>query len=109
MRGNPPHLNLMGWIPDYPDPDTYLRVAVQRHTAWRQERYLSLVEQARRVVDPQQRMVLYAQAEQIMAEQVPLLPLSYARQHLLVKPWVRRYPCSATGAFFWKDVVIEPH
>lgn len=27
----------------------------------------------------------------------------------LVKPWVSKYPTSATGGQFWKDVVIEPH
>jgi ABC-type oligopeptide transport system substrate-binding subunit/class 3 adenylate cyclase len=106
---SPPHLILVGWIPDYPDPDSYLRVAVERHTAWREERYLSLVERARRAMDPQQRMALYAQAEQILVEQVPLLPLHYGRLHLLVKPWVKRYRTSAMSGFFWKDVVIEPH
>jgi hypothetical protein len=38
-----------------------------------------------------------------------LLPLFYSRTHLLLKPWVKRYPISALGEFFWKDVVIEPH
>ena len=109
FRNAPPHLTLMAWEPDYPDPDSYLRVAVQRHTAWRQERYLFLVERARRSLDLAERMALYAQAELILVEQVPLLPLSYPRVHLLVKPWIRSSPRSATGAFSLKDVVIEPH
>jgi ABC-type oligopeptide transport system substrate-binding subunit len=53
--------------------------------------------------------VLYAQAQRLLAEEVPLLPLSYSRLHLLVKPWVKRYPVSAIGQVFWKDVVLEPH
>ena len=39
----------------------------------------------------------------------PSLPLSYGRLHLLVKPWVTKYPTSAMACSFWKDVVIEPH
>ena len=109
VRNGPPHLSLMGWAPDYPDPDSYLRVAVQRHTAWRDEQYFALVERARRSLNLTERMALYAQAELILVEQVPLLPLDYPRVHLLVKPWIRSNPRSATGAFFWKDVVIEPH
>jgi oligopeptide transport system substrate-binding protein len=104
-----PVLFHMGWMPDYPDPDNYLRVALQRFTAWCHEPYLALVEQARRVMDQEKRIALYAQAEQILAEEVPFLPLKYTRRHLLVKPWLKSYPISATSAVFWEDVVIEPH
>ncbi len=109
VRNAPPHLTLVAWGPDYPDPDTYLRVAVQRATAWREEQYFALIERARRAMDLAERMALYAQAELVLVEQVPLLPLSYPRVHMLVKPWVRSSPRSASGAFFWKDMVIEPH
>jgi oligopeptide transport system substrate-binding protein len=109
VRKAPPHLSLLGWEPDYPDPDSYLRVAVQRHTAWRDARYFDLVERAQHSLDLTERMALYAQAEQILVEEVPLLPLSYPRVHLFVKPWVRSSPRAAAGAFFWKDVVIVPH
>jgi oligopeptide transport system substrate-binding protein len=104
-----PPLLLQGWVADYPDPDTYLRVAVQLHAAWGSERYLDLVEGARRSTDQSERMALYAQAERLLAEDVPLLPLVYERIHMLIKPWVRRYPISVLGDPFWKDAVIEPH
>jgi oligopeptide transport system substrate-binding protein len=109
FRNAPPHLTLMAWAPDYPDPDSFLRVAVQRSTAWRNERYFALVERARRSLSLTERMALYARAELILVEQVPLLPLSYPRVHLFVKPWVLSSPRSATGAFSFKDMVIEPH
>ena len=54
-------------------------------------------------------MRLYAQAERILAHEVPLLPLTYGRWHVLLKPWLRSYPSSVTVDLFWKDVVIEPH
>ena len=36
---------------------------------------LALVDEARRATDQNKRMRLYAQAERILAEQVPILPL----------------------------------
>ena len=109
LRDSPSHLVLSAWGPDSPDPDTYLRVAVRRHTSWRDEAYFSLVERARRALTLAERLELYGQAELRLVEQVPLLPLSYARLHLLVKPWVRRYLSAVTGTVFWKDAIIEPH
>jgi len=109
VDSDPPHLFLMGWTPDYPDPDAFLRVAVQLHTAWRPQRYLALVDEARHATDQQERMKVYAEVERMLAEEVPLLPLIYGRWHLLYKPWVRRYPRSVSDEYFWKDVVIEPH
>ena len=54
-------------------------------------------------------MRLYQQADTILMEDAPLVPLWYLGSDLLVKPWVRRYPTSAMGDWFWKDVIIEPH
>jgi oligopeptide transport system substrate-binding protein len=109
LRGSTPQLIALGWMADYPDPDSYLRVALERQTAWRYAPYLALVEQARRVMDQEKRMKLYAQAERILVEQMPILPLLYGREHLLVKPWVTQPPGWADGRSFWKDVIIQPH
>jgi hypothetical protein len=49
------------------------------------------------------------QAEETLVEEAPLAPLTDLRAHLLVKPWVRKFPTSAIKSWFWKDVVIEPH
>jgi hypothetical protein len=42
-------------------------------------------------------------------EQAPILPLHHFRSHLLLKPWVRKYPMSPVKLWFCKDVIIEPH
>jgi ABC-type oligopeptide transport system substrate-binding subunit len=104
----PPHVFIGGWIADYPDPDNFLRVATSKHL-WRNEAYESLVEEARQVTDHGERMKLYGQADRILVEEAPLMPISYMRLHLLVKPWVRKYPTPAFGGPFWKNVIIEPH
>jgi len=108
VQVDPPHMFIMGWEADYPDPDNFLRVAVQLHSEWRNETFDELVEQARRVTEQRERMKLYGQAEEILVDEAPLMPLTYVRGHLLVKPWVRRYPKSAVRDC-WKDVIIESH
>ncbi len=105
-----PHMWLLGWAADYPDPDNFLRVSRWTvNTGWHNEVYDGLVESARRVTDQEERMRMYQRADRILVEEVPVLPLSYGRFQMLVKPWVRRYPTSATRWCFWKDVIIEPH
>jgi len=105
-----PHMRYIGWAAGYPDPDYFLRIGWWRlKFGWRSEAYDRLVEGARRAMDQEERMRMYQQADQILVEEAPILPLFYARLHLLLKPWVRKYPTSPMKLWFWKDVVIEPH
>jgi ABC-type oligopeptide transport system substrate-binding subunit len=100
----------MGWGADYPDPDSFLRTAVWRvRTGWQNKAYDGLVERARRLMDQAEQMRMYQEADRVLVEEAPVLPLYYGRFHLLVKPWVRRYPTSPVRTWFWKDVIIEPH
>jgi ABC-type transport system substrate-binding protein len=106
-----PHLYLIGWLADYPDPDNFLRVSRHplRWTGWRNETYDTLVKAAGRVKDQETRLRLYQQAEQILVEEAAVVPLTYGRLHMLVKPWVSHFPVSPLKWWFFKDVVIEPH
>jgi ABC-type oligopeptide transport system substrate-binding subunit len=97
------------WVADYPDPDNFLRVSrAETWAKWHDKRYERLVEEAGRAMNQEERMRLYRQADRILVAEAPILPLTYEREHLLIKPWVMRYPTAASKAVFWKDVVIEP-
>jgi ABC-type oligopeptide transport system substrate-binding subunit len=109
LKAEPPHVSIRGWSPDYPDPDSFLRVAVRLHTHWRNGAYDQLVEEARQITDQGERMQLYQQADSILTQEAALVPLFYMRSHLLIKPWVSKYPTSPIRSWFWKDVIIEPH
>jgi len=53
---------------------------------------------------------LYAQADRILVEEeVVVMPLTYMWSHILVKPWVRKFPASAINEWLWKDFIIETH
>jgi ABC-type oligopeptide transport system substrate-binding subunit len=104
----PHHIVNLGWVADYPDPDNFLRLSRARAwPGWQDEAYERLVQMAGQSLQPAQRLRLYAQAEQRLVSEAPILPLLYERDHLLIKPWVTRYPVSAIRPIFWKDVVLE--
>jgi ABC-type transport system substrate-binding protein len=103
-----PHIWFIGWVADYPDPDAFLRRDSFAH--WRNDAYVGLIEQARGIMDQGERMRLYGQADQLVVEEAVIMPILYERRHLLVKPWVTRYPLVPHNtAWFLKDVTIEPH
>ena len=99
----------MTWIADYPDPDSFLRVCIRHRTRWRNEVYDRLVAAARGVMDQGERITLYQQADRILVEEAPIVPLYYGRYHLLLKPWVKKFPTSPMHSWYWKDVILEPH
>jgi peptide/nickel transport system substrate-binding protein len=81
-----------------------------RHvTGWQDETYTGLVARAGRVTDQSERMALYRQADRRLIDEAVVMPLTYWRRHLLLKPWVKRFPTSPLSFWFWQDVIIEPH
>jgi ABC-type oligopeptide transport system substrate-binding subunit len=87
------HLHFGALVSDHPDPDHCLRgIPSLRRTWWRNEAYDRLVEEASRGMDQEERMTRYRQADRILVEEAPFMPVGYGRQHLLVKPWVSKFP-----------------
>lgn len=78
---NPPDLYQLGWVADYKDPDNFLNALFHTNNDvnfghFSNQEYDRLVEDAARLTDPEKRLLLYIQAEQILTEQeVGLIPL----------------------------------
>jgi oligopeptide transport system substrate-binding protein len=101
---------LAGFFLDYPDPDYIFRVENFNYLSrWQNENYDNLVEETRKVMDQEARMKLYQQADRIVVEEAALIPLSYGRFNMLVKPWVKKLNFTAINPPFWKDIIIEQH
>ena len=86
----------IGWIMDYPDPEDVLDLLFhsgsrQNNTNYSNPDVDKLVEQARSETDPNKRADLYQQAERIILNDAPWVPLFYGRDHLVVKPYVQGY------------------
>jgi oligopeptide transport system substrate-binding protein len=110
FKKNPPDVILRGWAADYPDPDSFLRYSnwVQ-DSGWSNPQYEALVQDAGSIADQAQRMVMYRQAELILVEEAPVVPVHYDRLHVLVKPWLPGLPASVISGNILKDVIIEEH
>ncbi len=100
---------IMGWEPDYPDPDSFLRVAVRNLLPrWRNGQYDQLLEEAQRTLEQSERIRLYQEADKVLIEEAVIIPIVYWQGHFLVKPWVK-IPASRFDAWYFKDVILEPH
>jgi ABC-type transport system substrate-binding protein len=107
-----PHLLIMGWAADYPDPDDFLRARighVRQQSGWRNEGYVSLVKRAQRSLDQGERIRLYREAEHMLVLEAPIMPLFHRAVGLLAKPWVTRFPTTGLREWFLKDVIVQPH
>ncbi len=84
-----------GWIGDYVDPQTFLGIWVtedsNNYTGWSNADYDQLMAESALISDPKERYAKLAEAESILVNEVPVLPLYwYTRVYLLhpdVKNW----------------------
>jgi oligopeptide transport system substrate-binding protein len=80
------------WIGDYADPQNFLEVFAaggeNNRTGWSDARYDELLSLAARAPEPEQRMALLAEAEALLLEELPILPIyGYVSQNL-VNPYL---------------------
>jgi oligopeptide transport system substrate-binding protein len=77
-----------GWIADYPDPNTFLDLFVtggeNNQTGWSNAQYDELIRNAATEPDPQRRMEILRQAEEILLDELPIIPMYfYVSKHLV--------------------------
>jgi oligopeptide transport system substrate-binding protein len=81
------------WFGDYDDPNTFLSLGESdngnNHTNWHDPRYDSLIEQAAKETDPATRMELFQEAEAILIEALPVIPIYFYVTSRLIHPAVK--------------------
>lgn len=101
-----------GWIMDYPDPEDILDILFSSTSRQNSSRYSNpevdaLLVQARTEADVATRMGLYQQAEQMILEDAPWIPLFNGRGHVVVKPYVKGYVLPAMVIPQLRYITIE--
>ena len=87
----------IGWIADYPDPENFLDIlfhseSSNNHTHYSNPQVDELLRKARVETDTQARYALYNEAEQMILDDAPWVPLWFdGESKLLVKPNVHDY------------------
>lgn len=83
---------MLSWIGDYMDPATFLKIMKtgdgNNRTGFGNERYDSLLREANRQADLTERYRILAEAEALLMEEVPILPLSWSQNLYLLNPAV---------------------
>ena len=98
------------WGADYMDPFTFLGIfytAEESGTGWTDPKYLALLDQANRTLDPKTRYELLAEAEAYMLKAQPVIPLDTASVNWVKKPYVKGMYPNPASLFAWKYVYIE--
>ncbi len=110
--GNVGHLFSSGWCADYPDPQNFLDVlfhsrSPQNLGGFGHPEIDALLEEARTVGDPAQRMALYREIEQRIIEEAPAVFVAHSLSAVLVKPYLQGYELTPIGVPQWHTLSIE--
>lgn len=89
------NISRRGWIGDYVDPATFLDMFVtdgeQNNTGFSVPAYDRLIAAAAVETDPAKRMEIFQQAERILMDELPILPIYFYVSKNMVKPYVRGF------------------
>ena len=99
------------WIGDYVDPSTFLELFTSdggnNSTGWANAGYDRLVKAAGAEQDPHGRYELYQQAEALLLEEAPIVPLFFGTRVFLCHPAVKNWRPALLGIHQYKDVHLE--
>ena len=100
-----------GWIGDYNDPNTFLDLLTStsgnNHSGWSRTDYDSLIERASRTLDRAERYELFQQAESILVDQLPIIPIYFYVRTYLKQPSVRSWHPNILDQHPYKFVYLE--
>ena len=83
----------MRWSADYIDPQNFLSLLLasdgpENHVGYKNPAYDALCKQADAESDPVKRLALYHQAEVMVVDDAPWVPIYFQKDLELMKPWV---------------------
>ncbi len=104
----------LGWIMDYPDEEDLLNIhfdseSPNNDTFYKNAEVDNLLRRALTESDQPTRIQLYQQAEQLILDDVPWMPLFFSRYHVLIKPYVQNYLIAGAVIPRLRYITLAPH
>ncbi|MGB0257556.1 MAG: peptide ABC transporter substrate-binding protein [Coraliomargarita sp.] len=100
------------WFGDYNDPNTFLSLGEtdngNNHTNWSNADYDSLIQQAANEQNPTARMQLFQQAETILLDEMPVIPIYFYVTRRLIDPAVKGWYPSLLENHPYQAIHLEP-
>ena len=92
-----------GWIGDYVDPNTFLSMWVSggsnNNTGWSNAEYDRLMAESGLISDPKKRYEKLREAEMVLLDEVPILPIYWYTRTYLIHPDVKN----------WHPLLLDNH
>jgi oligopeptide transport system substrate-binding protein len=102
-----------GWIGDYMDPMTFLDMWLsnsgQNDAGWKNAEFDKLIDKAKRDSDQAKRMEYMHAAEDILMDEMPIIPIYYYTNKLCIKDYVKNIHKSPLGMVYFDDTYLEKH
>lgn len=99
------------WGADYDDPNTFMELHVSNNglnnTGYSNPKVDKLIWQTQKMKDGPERMKLFAEAEDIVMDEMPLIPLFIEKKNYLMKTKVEGVYSNNLSFYFLKDMSIK--
>ncbi len=98
--GNAGHLNLIGWIADFADPDNFIGTFFQEpkdQFGMNEPAIHTLLDRAEQESDPAQRDQMYQQANRLIMQHIPGVPYVHAESALAFQSNISGFVPSPVG------------
>jgi len=111
LQVDPPQVFRLGWGADFPDPDNFMNLFISssgnNRMRWSNPRYDELVALGATLIKPEERKIVYDEAQRILTEtDAAMIPLFVATQNLLIKPYVKGFKMNSMELMYLKKVRI---
>lgn len=100
------------WFGDYDDPNTFLSLGEtdngNNHTGWSNERYDALIQKAAVTSDAAARLEIFQEAESILLEEMPVIPIYFYVTSKLIHKSVEGYYPSILDVHPFQAIQLKP-
>ena len=100
-----------GWIADYVDPNSFLDMWLtnggNNETGWSNPQYDRLIAEANRIGNQGSRYATFQQAESILLDEMPVLPIYFYTSKFLIQPSVKGWYPTILNHHPFKYVYLE--
>ncbi|AOR23990.1 peptide ABC transporter substrate-binding protein [Clostridium taeniosporum] len=100
-----------GWVGDYVDPMTFLEMWIstsgQNNAGYNNPKYDELIKASKTEKDPDKRLEIMHEAEDLLMEDMPIIPVYYETQPKGIKDYVKDVRVSPLGFVYFDRAYIE--
>lgn len=102
-----------GWCSDYNEASSFLNILISdssnNRSGFASAEYDAVMQKAILTKTDLERAQYYAQAEEILAKNAPIMPIFSQSAQVLIKPYVRGFVLKPSNNLYFKDVYIVRH